>query len=432
MIMILDNLFMQKTASFKYLLVASFLVLFISCKNDAMSVWNSEQPAPANPPVLNTVTPEGGFLAGVDAITISGSGFSNVADENSVYFSNGEENGVKGLVKSSTATTLIVRPPQIVGDNIEIKATRFGAENFSNSLTYKLSSPILNAYPTFNDKADSPLSIALDNNGDLYVALTSGGNAAGIIKVDMMGDGSVSQYVLPNNRFRFDTIEFTPDNRLYLCVGIRAVFTAAEGAKEGAHFIMPNPFNFLGLDMDDKGYMWLVGDNTHIVRHIPQESRVNVTNINNLPDNTKVYPLEANLTGVFYYDNALLFVGSDEVGPKIWKATLDSNSDIVATTVFADLATAIDIGSGDIFTDIVVAEDGMVYVSTNRKEGIFEISADGNTVKPLYEGVLYPSVNSLDWSDSEYLIAATTVSSREGSRNSVIKINMQKKGAPDF
>jgi hypothetical protein len=105
---------------------------------------------------------------------------------------------------------------------------------------------------------------------------------------------------------------------------------------------------------------------------------------------------------------------------------------VPSTAIFSDIGSSIEIGSGDIFTDIVMAEDGMIYVSTNRKEGILEISADGKSIKPLYEGVLYPSVNSLDWTDSEYLIAATTSSNRTGSKNSVIKINMQKKGAPDF
>lgn len=422
---------MQRSLKEITLLFLGVLIL-TSCGNESLSVWNSDTPAPTSAPVLNAVTPEGGYLAGVDAITITGSGFSSVASENSVYFSNGEDNGVKGLVLSATSSSLNVRPPQIVGDNITIKATRSGAEKFSNSLSYKLSSPVLNAYPGFNEKADAPLSIALDNNGDLYVALTSGGNAKGIIKSEITADGAISQYVLPNNRFRFDTIEFTTDNRLYLCVGNRAVFIALEGAKEVAHFIMPNPFNFLAFDMDENGYMWLVGDNTHVVRHVPQTERVNITSLSNLPDNTKVYPLEANLTGVFYYESTLFLLGSDAVGHKIWKAELDNNSDITNMSVFSNLSNEIEIGTGDVFTDIVMAEDGMIYISTNRKEGIFAISADGNTVNPLYEGVLYPSINSLDWTDSEYLIAASTVSNRDGSRNSVIKINMQKKGAPDF
>ena len=56
------------------------------------------------------------------------------------------------------------------------------------------------------------------------------------------------------------------DNNMYICVGIRAVFLGNEGEKEGAHFIMPNPFTFMNFDMDNNGFMWLVGNNTHLVR----------------------------------------------------------------------------------------------------------------------------------------------------------------------
>jgi hypothetical protein len=71
-------------------------------------------------------------------------------------------------------------------------------------------------------------------------------------------------------------------------------------------------------------------------------------------------------------------------------------------------------------------------VATNRTESILEISADGSTVGALYEGVLYPSVTSLDWDNGDFLYANTIQTTVEGSINSVIKINMQKKSAPDF
>jgi len=74
----------------------------------------------------------------------------------------------------------------------------------------------------------------------------------------------------------------------------------------------------------------------------------------------------------------------------------------------------------------------MLYVATNRTESILEISADGSTVGALYEGVLYPSVTSLDWDNGDFLYANTIQTTVEGSINSVIKINMQKKSAPDF
>lgn len=405
--------------------------LLISCSdNQATSVWDPELQPSSAPPVISSISPEGGYLAGVDAITITGSGFSTIASENKVYFSNAEEFGVAGLVLSSTATQLEVRPPKITGD-VTLKAYREGAENFSNELTYSLASPLLDAYDSFNPKADNPISLGLDNDGNLFVALTSGGNARGIIKIDT--EGTVSDYVLANNRFRFDAIDFSPDNRLYICVGIRAVFQGTEGAREGAHFIMPAPFTFMNFDMDENGYMWLVGDNTHIVRHVPQVARVNITNINSLPDNTKIYPLDANLTGVFYYSNALYLLGSDEAGWKVWKADLDSNSDVSGASVFVDLNEKLgDVTTAHRFTDIVMAADGMVYVSTNRAEGILEIAADGSTVEPLYEGVLYPVVTSMDWGDGVHLYISTTATSDPLSQSSVVLVNMQKEGAPDY
>ena len=113
----------------------------------------------------------------------------------------------------------------------------------------------------------------MDNNGDLYVAVTESGTPLGINKIDISATGEeVSNFILANNRFKFDAIDFSSDNRMYICVGIRAVFLGTEGAKEGAHFIMPNPFTFLNFDMDNNGYMWLVGNNTHLVRHVPQSS----------------------------------------------------------------------------------------------------------------------------------------------------------------
>lgn len=413
-----------------FLLMGSLLA---ACDDQATSVWDPDVTPPSTPPVLNSISPEGGYLAGVDAITITGSGFSTVASENKVYFSNEEEKGMKGLVLSATATQLEVRPPIILGQDVKVVVYREGSENYSNELSYALSSPILNAYPTFNSKADDPLAITLDKDLNLYVALVAGGSPAGVVKVDAQGDGAVSSYVLPNNRFRFDGMEFSPDGRLYIAIGIRGVLQGLEGQKDAAHFIMPNPFVFLNMDMDEDGYMWLVGNNTHIVRHVPQTERVNITNISQLPDNTKLYPFEAEIRAVQYFGGFLYLLGSDDGGAKIWKATLDDNSDVTEVNVFVDLETALgDVASGDVFNDMVLSADGMVYVATNRTEGVIAISADGQQAGPLYEGVLYPNVVSLEWGEGVYLYAATLTGTLSTSKSSMIKINMQKQGAPEY
>ena len=169
------------------------------------------------------------------------------------------------------------------------------------------------------------------------------------------------------------------------------------------------------------------------MRHIPQSSRVSISNINSLPDHTKLFPFEADIRGVSYYNTALYLLGDDGTGPKIWKASLDGSSEVSNIEEFADLGSVLgDVGPNDTFSDIVVSEDGMLYVATNRAESILEISADGLNIGALYPGVLYPSVTSLDWDSGEFLYANTVETTVEGSINSVIKINMQKKSAPDF
>lgn len=413
-----------------------FLVLglFTACDEQATSIWNPEEQASGTAPTLTSITPEGGYLSGVDAITVTGTGFSSNLADNKIYFSSSEDKGVAGVILSGSSTQLEVRPPNIAGDTILVKALVTGSETFSNTLTYKLSPPIVEVYPGFVPNSQTPVSLGLDNNGDLFVAITESGTPLGVNKVDVSATGEeVSNFVLANNRFRFDAIDFSSDNRMYICLGIRAVFQGTQGEKEGAHFIMPNPFTFMNFDMDENGYMWLVGNNTHIVRHVPQTERVNISNINSLPDNTVIFPFEADVRGVSYYNSALYLVGKDEAGPKIWKASLNGNSEVTSVDEFADLGAAlVDVGPDDTFSDMVIAEDGMLYVATNRTESILEISADGSTVGALYEGVLYPSVTSLDWDNGDFLYANTIQTTVEGSINSVIKINMQKKSAPDF
>lgn len=418
------------------LLITLFVIvgLFTACDEQATSIWNPDEQATGSAPTLSSISPEGGYLSGVDAITVTGTGFSTNIEDNRIYFSSSDESGVPGVILSATATQLEVRPPNIAGDTILVKALVSGAETFSNVLTYKLSPPIVEVYPGFKPNSQTPVSLGLDNNGDLFVAVTESGTPLGINKIDISETGeNVSNYILANNRFRFDAIDFSSDNRMYLALGIRAVFQGTEGAKEGAHFIMPSPFTFTNFDMDENGYMWLVGNNTHIVRHIPQTDRVSISNINNLPDNTAIFPFEANLKGVSYYNSALYLLGRDDNGPKIWKADLNANSEVTSVSQFSDIGAALgDVTVEDTFTDLVIAEDGMLYVATNRSESILEISADGSTVSALYAGVLYPSVTSLDWDDGDFLYANTIATTVDGSVNSVIKINMQKKSAPDY
>ena len=404
--------------------------------NESTSVWDpsAEAPITVNPEIIS-INPPGGYLAGVDAITVTGSGFPTNVEDISIYFSGESDRGVKGLIQSATTTELVVRPPQLVGNDLDVVISTAGTERLSNIIKYSLAAPQLPGYATFNDKADEPLNIAFGPDNTLFVALISGGNPQGIAKVDLNTETqAAAPYILANNRFRFDDIGFA-GGELYMALGIRAVFRGIEGAREAAHFIMPNPFNFVGFDMDNEGNMWLVGDNTHIVRHQPQSNRVNISSVSNLPDNTKIYDFAADASAVFYFENKVYVVGNDGDAAKIWTLDLDANRDVVAVNEFANLSVLL--GNVNLatnqFTDMTMAADGMIYISTNRPEAIIEVQADGSAAAGLYPGVVLPTINALYWQDnSEYLFISRVAPDGVEYTNNVLRINMQKSGAPDY
>ena len=109
-------------------------------------------------------------------------------------------------------------------------------------------------------------------------------------------------------------------------------------------------------------------------------------------------------------------MGDDGLGQKYGKLVLMEAVKSLILEEFADLGSVLgDVGPNDTFSDIVVSEDGMLYVATNRAESILEISADGLNIGALYPGVLYPSVTSLDWDSGEFLYANTVETTVEGS-----------------
>jgi len=422
-------------------LVVAFFSAQACSDNETTSVWDpsAEAPITVNPEIIS-ISPPNGYLAGVDAITVTGTGFPTNVDDVNIYFSNDSDRGVKGLVQSATATELVVRPPQIVGTDLDVIISTTGTERLSNIIQYSLAAPLLRGYNAFNDNADEPLNITFDADNKLYVSYLSGGVPQGTIQIDInTEEQQIVQYVLPTNKFLWDDIGFV-NGKLYLIQGgggntTRVLFLAEQGNREVPIFVMPTGFDFDSFDVDDSGHVWMVGNNTHIVRHEPQSARVTVSSLNNLPDNTKIYEFAADASAVFYFENKLYVVGNDGSAAKIWTLDLDANRDVVAVNEFANLSVLL--GNVNIqlhsFTDMAMAADGTIYISTNRTEGIIEVKADGSAASGLYPGVILPRVNALYWQDdTEYLFISRIAPLGADYGNAILRVNMQKSGAPDY
>ncbi len=94
-----------------------FITSFISCNEDTTpSLPDVVNPPKGTKPVITSIAPPLESLAGVDVITINGSGFNPVAESNWVFFGS-----MRGTVLQATATQLVVRAPNNPKDTLQIK-----------------------------------------------------------------------------------------------------------------------------------------------------------------------------------------------------------------------------------------------------------------------------------------------------------------------
>ena len=210
-------------------------------------------------PVINDVQPPGSALAGVDVLTITGQNFSDDADDNFVYFG-----GVRGEILESSATSLSVLAPNEPLDDAEIKISVLGAENFSNSIPYRLEA----AADEFGDIAafEEPFGLVGDDAGNLYASMFSTGISAGIIR--FAPDGSRSTYV--QTTFKWDDMAFGPDGLLYAVRGVRAIFRFSEGSAQETWVVIPdNTVSLAAVTFDQAGNLWAGGPNVNIYRVAP-------------------------------------------------------------------------------------------------------------------------------------------------------------------
>ena len=205
-------------------------------------------------PVINEISPAGSALAGVDVVTITGSNFSTEVSDNLVYFGSDP-----GEVLEATANELRVFAPNSPQFEFQLRAAVLGAENFSNSLPYRLDPPFIE----FGDVRDYEdiFGIATDASGNLYASLVAFGLPVGIIQITP--EGERSDFI--DTPFPWIDIEFGPDKSLYGVRSVRAVFRSTEGGAFQVHGVIPNSSTRLTtIAIDANGRIWAAGDNSEI------------------------------------------------------------------------------------------------------------------------------------------------------------------------
>lgn len=378
--------------------MVAFLLVSSGCDSGtAPSLYDPDRSSLSDP-TIDTVSPEGSALAGVDVITITGSNFSTQPTDNLVYFGTDRAN-----VLESTATQLQVFAPNSPQPELQLRMSVVGAENFSNSVAYGLDAPFIE----FGDVKDFEdiYGIATDDDGNLYASLVAFNLAVGIIKITP--EGERSDYI--TSTFPWTDIEFGSDNALFAVRSVRALFSAPKDGTNFAVFaVIPNSttrLNSIAIDYNDR--VWTSGINADIYRVDPDKS-------------IHTFDFEPNVRDLVLFGDHLYVAGVQDDKGMIWRFPMDATGNLGMAEDFHDF------GSSDVTPyALAFSADGHLYVGVDDTDPVLLIKPDGDD-DVLYPDVITQPARQFAWGIEDQLFAATNSSDTLSS--GIIRIKTRRIG----
>jgi len=393
---------MKKSLLFGVIIMFSFIWI-VSCDPDnPPSIWNEDDVG--NPtPIISSFNPPDSAYSIIEDITITGDNFSEIPTENLVFF-----DGIRGEVKSASKTELIVKTPDLIGDSINIKIAVHGAYLFAEyDRPFKLK-PIAIEYGGF-DEYDNIKAIACDIDENIYVT-----SDKIIYKVK---PDSLKKEFAQLLSIGASSMKIGPGGNFYYVQSIAMFRATPNGTSDGWYTIFPKDIN--DFDFDNSGNLYAGGINGSIYS----------VDIENKVTNELVQYDSIKISSVRVFDEYLYFAGkyigndTNHVKNGIWR------NKIVSGTLSAKEQYLIwDEYDDSEINAITFAADGDMYISSTGDDCITVFS--NGELSPLYEGAIYPDTKRICWGNGKYLYAIRRKS--DLASQSVVRINMQKMGAPYY
>ncbi len=347
------------------IIVAAFIYFSGCTDKGSPSLWVGQPVTPVgNTPVVSSIEPVDGALAGVSTITITGQNFSANSYENLVYF-----NGLPGNITSSTSTQISVISPNLFGNSIEVKVAVTNAELFSNIKNYKLMPAVAEFYAFDNNTAQSyPYGLATDKSGNVYSSLIEFKKGTGISKIGI--DSSVTPWAPKGGETFFNSIKFGPNNTLYAARKVKALFIVEEGVKS-AVFVSTGLGSITDFDFDQNGNIWAGGASSN-------------GNIYLIKPDKSITPISfsGEITSIKVFEGNLYVASSDGSQTAVWKMQINGEA-LGTPEKYFDFSANYPIA---ILNAIAFAADGDMYLGTDLPGSIIVVHAD-KTFGPLYSGL---------------------------------------------
>lgn len=377
-------------------------LIFNSCSEDITPTLTELSPPSLPTPVISSVNPPDQALAGVTKITINGSNFSATLRNNLVYF-----NGVPGKILSATSTQLELISAVVISDNVEIKIAVIGAERFSNVYKYKLKPAMAEFYPFDPKTTGVPYALTVDNSENVYVSLKD----LGIKKIDTQGE--MTSYAPKGPETFFRSITFASDNSIYAVRGgVRGVYKVTENTAPAAFVAtsqgISDNVNSICFDKT-RNVLWAGGNTGNVYR---------IT----LAKNVKKFTVDGTINAMRIAGNSL-YIASTTDKEVIWKMNILSADSLETPELYFDFSTQI--SSSQKIADFVVAQDGDIYIGTDKGSDPIYRVASNKSFEVLYPGIINSAVYSMTWGNGNFVYMTNIV---DAVNTTILKIDMQKAG----
>lgn len=399
-------------------LATAFLLPTGCTKDEPPVVWDPSQSGAATP-VITGVSPASA-LGGITKVTLTGGNFSPVDTNNSVYFG-----AAAGTIVSSTSTQVVVVPPALDEGGYVIKVVVAGAYGIATYGPYAVQYAGIE-YGGFTD-LDETYSIAVDGSENVYAQLKAAVNdTARVLRIAPVAPYTTKQLygTLKDALLRpwpkASDMRIGPGGYLYLqqTNNVNIYRIAPGGGVTQLWTALPAKAS--ALDFDQNGNIFAGGDRAGM-------SVVNTDGTKRIVGSFSTMTIKA--VRVF---NGEVYVATASPGatPGVWKSRiLTTTGDLGTPVQVLDWSQAPGTFPASAVLSLAIAADSTIYVGCDNADPILAISPSG-AAEALYPGVLSPPATQLIWGTGQYLYCNRD--NAVGSKRRVIRIAMEKNGAPDY
>ncbi len=384
-------------------LLGLILGMFGGCKEDPPTSLY-DLPRDTRPqPVIASVDPPASALAGVTVITITGSNFSPVKEENLVYF-----DATLAPILSASATQLVVRAPVLVKDSVTLRVMVYKAELFSAPRQYKL----LATVEPFGGLAsiEEPYGIAADAAGNVYVSIVSGGTGVGVKKITPAGVKTDYSPATPGVT-RWSGMKIGPGGVLYTARILRVIYQIPAGGGAAAIWVTGSAIGSIyDLDFDADGNCWAAGNNAAVYR-VKQDKTI------------KPFAFTGNVRAVRVYNGYVYLGGKVDTTEGVWRAQIINADSLGAFEQYFNFTAKYPTG---LVNALTFAADGDMYIGTDAADAIVNVHPS-KVSEPLYPGLFTPTTYAFTWGLADEMYVVRTVSTP-----ALLKVRMLKNGAPYY